>query len=546
MNLQKLFWPLFTLALSAWIVGIYIHLFVYSIPGMDTWCYFAPAQLASYPGDLSMPLLGDFRGADQVWAIHWPGALWAYTLWTPWLPPSALAYTTLIVVLALVTGLLTGWLTYGITHNRWVAACACFSFLLARYSFQAQEMVRSELFASLVFLLLVLVVSHILRTRKASFGQLGWLAFFAFVAVTSSHALIAILGLLLAGLFLWIVLQNLSIAPRTSFPGLPVFLAGSAGSLLGLGALALWFSQPFALDQFQAHAAANLTSYDTYFTRISLPGLFASFPSHGLELPLMFVASIVLSFSYVAYRVFTKRGSRENQRTGEDKDQSDPNIDEAQRLFLATIILAAFISSFLLSNLFHNLVYYPVVIAIFWGGVFYLAKRIYWNTAIFSVAALFLLAATGVHFGTRTMQFMAAGQPNFRHSISQFYDRLPTERPLLIPVEMAEEAIRRRDSRARISYLPYSNPEDIALDYLQKLMQEQVEPGTIWVDNKMRKDKLREKFVLFNRVTNPDDWVEIDSAAVRIPARLKGKYWGFDFVAYEYRPARNKEPTLEQ
>lgn len=539
MNLQKLYWPLFTLALSAWMIGIYVHLYVYSLPNMDTWCYFAPAQLANYPGDLSMPLLGEFRGADEVWAIHWPGALWAYTLFMPWLPPSPLVYTSLIILLVLLTGLLTGWLTYGVTHNRWVAACACFSFLFARFSFQAQHMARSELFASLVFLLLVLLVIHFLRTGKARLGQLCLLTFLAFAAVTSSHALIAILGLLLTSLFLWIVLQKFSIAPRTGFPGLAVFLAGSAGCLLGLAALALWFSQPFALDQFKAHAAANLpTSYGAYFARVFLPGLFVSFPFCGLELPFMLVASVVLSFSYVVYRVATKGRLKSNHPTDSGEVQDSQECDEAQRLLLVTIMACAFISSFLLTNLFHNLVYYPIVIAIFWGGTFYLAKRIYWNAAIFSVCAILLLAATGVHLGTRTIRFFQAGQPNFRASISQFYDRLPKNRPLLIPVEMAEEAIIRRDSRAKISYLPYSNPEEIALDYLQKLEQEQIEPGTIWVDNKMRKNIRRQKFVLFDRVINPDDWVEIDSDAIRIQARLEGSYWGYDFVAYEYRPAR--------
>jgi len=92
---------------GGWLLLAFTHLYRFSVPKMDSWCYFRAGCLCPHPETSLCPLLGDFQGADHIWGIH-AGRAIALFHNSPILPADAVVYVGVICLL----WLMVAWLSF--------------------------------------------------------------------------------------------------------------------------------------------------------------------------------------------------------------------------------------------------------------------------------------------------------------------------------------------------------------------------------------------------------------------------------------------------
>lgn len=492
---------------------------------MDTWCYFAPGLLAKYPGDLHLPFLGSFMGADELWAIHWPGAPWLYSMVFPWLPVNFALFTVIFLCIQMVAALGTAWLCYRLCQN-WVAGgLAGLALLFAKYYYINVGFFRPEIITSLLLLLFYALMLAVLKAKQTQIWQVG--ALFVIVLATSlSHPLAlpfwaAVCGLLI----LWQIVVYLG--KGTSWQVQPLRLAlttilgvGSAVSILAF----YFFGQPYAREQFTAHAEAGSSSFHDFPFQLLPFRHLEGFPNYGLELPTIYVALFLIS-GYLIIRILFDHHALKRL----------PERVSLEALFaFSSLVFSTTFLVFCSSNPYHIGMVAPLWTAFLFAGGYLLLEEArmpkQWQAAL---GCLIVLAAL-LPFTSRSYKYYQAGFPDIRQDLAEFYRDLPKDRLLLLPTVMWEEMAKHPEHQTQLALLPFNNPRENQLAYLDFLMAfKQPQPGDVLVI-----DAYELCGVDLAQADRLQDWVKVGSRYATYPGR---KPWGFGLQVYEYRPSNLNE-----
>lgn len=493
---SRLLWPCLVLV---WAAVMFPHLYFFSMPWMDTWCYFAPALIAPTPGHISAPFMGSFLGYNQDWGLHLPGAPLIYSVITPVLPKNGLTGVAILLCLWALTATVAFCLTERLTSKR---ICGLFGGCLVladRNLFAIAHAQRPEMLAALILLLLVFVW---IRGRESQ--SLWWpLAGGGCIAVlTTLHPLSVLISASFCfGLLLFVCYQR-QWSARSA-----IVIAFHWGGLL-LGALFLysWFSNhPASWVQFQIHADANRGGFTWGRTLVrSLQQHYPLYAGHILYVSSLFLGLFALTWLR----------------------KTDKCIAESACLFQLTcgyLALSAIICQQLFANTFYLAVIFPLVAAQFAAGLPIYERLLKHRGKLVYVIAAVLLVAQAAHIASRSEKFYRSGLPNIREELQVFMASLPPHKRVLIPEALWEAALT-HSSAVLMNTVPHSIDREHRLKYEAEVYS-QMESGDLAVVNSFQANAILQAF--------PNDrWELIEKRTKKFPGKPP---WGYEFSVFRRR-----------
>lgn len=415
----------------AWLPAAWVNLGPFRGCHMDTWCYFAPAAFARYPGDLRMPMVGSWMGGDQAWAIHWPGMPWFYSLFTPWAGMSSMSWgAALFLGLWLLLGELTSRLALRLTGNPWLALAALAFVLGDRLLYECAALLRPEIPAAILT-----VGALLLFPRAATSGQVT-LSFAGLAFIFFAFPLVHPETFVLGGFAGASLLLGAWRAGAGEFRKRFLILAGSlaAGAILFSGWVLL---RPIARLQFFEHARFNS------LVPPEIPQLATLYMNYGAARNLALALAVValLHASGLIISAWRRGGLA---ALGASPWQDPPTAT-------ALTALAAVLAMRLFPNFFYYMLAVPLVIAL----VLHLAARLEKSLSAFArrmagAGLALLVFVNGAALVQRTILYVREGTPDIRAELNAFADALPPHGKLVLPIgawEIGVHLPRDRDIR---------------------------------------------------------------------------------------------------
>ncbi len=491
---------------SLWLGVAFTSLYLFFVPCMDNWCYFAPSAVARWPGNLTTPFLGRFGGANRIWGLHWPGVPFINSILFSFLPDNPAVYVIWHLFLWLSVAAVVAWITRLASPSR-LAAVAAFLFVLCdrALSFIASWQ-RMELVALIVAAPLVANLIKQSRREGLSPGRFYLLLACTFVAPLTHP----IAGALTAASLLiscWVRRCEKGARPR--------LIAQAIAFTLSVALLLGWFFlQPDLLAQFKDHARVAKTAF--------VPGRIFLESMRQIYLPLFTGPLFYFGGLFIAIVVVIRFRVKENSDFG----TTDGDTMWALA-WLALAIAAAM-------NIFKN-AYYLVFLLLPLCPLLALSARRCANSfprarAIpnyaVTLSLLILISIHGAFWATRSYKWFQAGRPNLRHELHRFWTSLPSSHHLYIPEALWEEAAETPKPQAVVLMNTIINNSSKArrLAY-ESYAYNQTQPGDLLVlDDCQSNSPLT--------VPNAQQWELIDTKANHPPGSMK---WGYGFFLYRAR-----------
>lgn len=476
---QPLAWHIFSLL---WAVFVFWHLYEFSYPSMDSWCYFAPAAAARYPFDLSSPLLGSFAGLDHTWGLHWPAGPLLLSCATWMLPRSSAVYVLLFLSQWWLVACLARKIILRLNPgSSALANLAAFCLLADRTLFRIAWCQRYEILTLIVELSLLLLLASPSARKVFSWNRLE----------------------ILLAFFLLPILQPMSLGAGACFVaarGAVLFwrkeklgLWCAEACAFGFGIISFWayfHFQPDAQAAFTDHAGVNLeitkATGGFYPGRnlFEFPNLYAPLYTGALLLAGMFWGGFVLLRLAFA-------GLKNRAASG-----------ETHFLILGAALFG--FAQLLLAQATYNIYYMAMIVP--WAVILaaWASARVQGPKASALALGFFLLLfvfQSGFWAG-RTVEWFRLGCPRYRTMLSRAFAAIPPAKTIFVPEILWEEALR-SPRHVMLNNLPNNAGDERRQDF-NRYLQSCLEPGSILVFDslqaqpspllKSRPWKLRESF----------------------------------------------------
>ena len=466
--------------LILWAVTVFMLDFRFTVPGMDDWCYFAPAAAAEHPLAIKTPLVGDFLGGDHAWCLHWPGAPLIESMLLPflqWLSISAARIATMILFQA-IAAILTYRLARHYTGSDWIGIAAALLILVDRIFLTNAALGRCEPLTSIALLVLLLQFKgREMRAQSACSRSIAAVCIFLLPVL---HPMTVVVG---AAVSVYIAVKGrIRGANWVTSMTLPLAYFG------GVTCLASWFFfQPEAWPQFRDHAAAghNLMRLGGGL----VPYFFGETPF--LRYTPIFLYGPAIYFSAAILLAFRAGKRKELQMSGESADWP----------LLVVVLSSALIASLVFPNVVYLALVLPIATVLAAGGLMRAMKKVALPIEPAVCWMLFILAGYhGLTLVTRLQKFIGAGYPNLRAEIHQIFSNLPDAQTILVPDILWEEAIRKA-GHYYLATLSQNSSRAMRAAYEDHAFT-QVQTGDLLITNRMN----------YNSILTPVDpksWEEI-------------------------------------
>jgi hypothetical protein len=475
---------------AAWGALTFIHLYRFTLPTMDTWCYYAPAAFAERPFDLTRPLMGDFQSADQTWGIHWPGVLLFWSFVLPYLPGSAALDSGLFVLQWLLLALVTGAACHRMSRSIFPVFFSFLVILADRMIFESAMFQRHEIFSALV-LIGVVYISWLPRDADPAFG-LKFLRRIGYFALPLLHPIALGAG---AALVLIELATERGVRRRRAV----LDLFACCGGILFL---VLYFGWTGSWSVFLAHAGQASGSHN--FGRAFLKAF------GQVYWPMPVIAVVYLWSAFVVVRTSIVSSRRFSKLTDEERTL----------LKICFLWLAVFLGIQVFYNPIYTILLLPLSLLVITPSLSDACRR--WETSTVAIVLLLFFGMHGAFYLSRTEKYIRAGMPDLRGDLRIFAESLQKE-PSLVPTCFWEIARAKKWNDAKLVAIPYAMAEEPRNAYRQELLSKLKPGGLIVVDELQEPD--------------PDYGLLelLDVTARRTERKLMpGKVpWGYNLICYE-------------
>jgi hypothetical protein len=448
---------------GVWAAAAVIHMRPFRGGHMDSWCYFAPAAFARWPFDLTMPMLGDWHGADMAWGIQWPGNLWVWSLILPWTGSRAVLaglFLSLLMWYALAESARR--IVVRFTASEWLGLYAMVLVLTDRMVYENAAIPRAEI-ATLLILLGAWHWIYALTPDggKSSPIRLGGLLAALFL-LASSHVMATAV---LAPVGAWFLYGAWRDRERRSY-----FLLLAGALAAGAAACAAWIRlQPWAWDQFVDHY------YFTIYAPRKVPQIVSAIYNYAGGIFYMLFMALALAQCW--------REASDSWKASSSPGTWPPAFLTRPSLGLAILFLGLFILAQILHNPHYFVMSGPIgyILAAMWIWR-WTAERSGMSLRITILAGLLMLVVQSGFFLQRTVLYFGAGAPNIPAATQQFVQALPRSGRLVLPTNLWEEGFleTRRGRQVDMLTIPYNVSAARRQEYQANLFA-RLRPGDVVV-----------------------------------------------------------------
>lgn len=419
-----------------WAVIAFLNLYFFSYPSMDSWCYFSPVAASTAPGDLTTPLLGPWEGLDHTWGLHWPGGPFIGTLFF-WAFPTHPATNILYAMLLWgATAIFLRVVALRLLDSRLLANAAAILFLFDRAAFNMAWFQRHEMLSLSAELILLILWTY--PSPRSSWKIVAryalWTACFTVMTVTHPSSL-GIAGIIVICLWMRALVGK---TPKRFADA--TFAA--LGGVLGVGLLIGYFwAHPMAYAAFKDHAQINFEITNdpngtNFFgkTLLLFPEFYFPFFTGAFLVFGLFVGS-----ASVLIHIWGAKGIAWADRL------------EDSKVWLMIVVLG--VGQALLNLATYNAYY--MILFIPFSILLILRLLSNWPkppTYLVAIGFLVLFLHLSI-IPLRLVPWARSGFPNYRAVLAAAWAQIPSDRLVLIPDVLWENAIQSH-SNALMNNLP--------------------------------------------------------------------------------------------
>jgi hypothetical protein len=455
----------------------------------------APA-VKTFPLHLRMPLVGNFLGGDNTWAIQWPGSEAIATIFLYVLPANPSSQVIYMIFLWLILAFVVGLIVYKFTHNNYISVLASLLILFDRNYFAIAHGQRPEFVATIVLLWLMFTFYRIIENpTKTKLLVQFYICCFFLPLVHAIFLPLAILTIVLSILFF----------VKGKWP-LKTMYSSVTFLLLGICLLTYSFTHSYnAWLQFTDHLNQNADKIHIPITLFqSIHQFYYPFYTGGIVILIGILNSFYSIYNYIK------------------KDIPLKNIKFIHILSLYILALSLIVG-------YHYNTYYAIFVfsLCLLSCAILLSKN--WPRTIFNrnIVLLAIILFTGIHglfWITREFKYIHSGKPDLRHELLDTFNTLPPSRRIYIPESLWEAAIYSNIyDRCLMNTLPYVTSNSRRQLY-EKYAYQDVRNGDVLIVDRFSSNSS-------NYINNikTHGWHWCSSFSHFLPGRNP---WGYDLQVY--------------